>query len=293
MPQNKVISAEVELTPKHVFQIVKALRQYNRVDVQGNYLPYRYHTSHSNKKKPAQKSIHIHMQKIQEYTQIYRTLHSLHMGLGNSLERLYEMEEGAIPPLIKACLDMVCYHNTMQNIPMHECFAKQRAEHWAIVRLAFALCGCSIQAVRTQGLRWSRLRPTKNAALYTEKQGEEIPISIRIPTHKATHHVCTSYSCSGLENIAMGFVEVGTTNIIEKMTFAYYSHQRLYVLPIIESHFFIGKPHPVPQQTLEAFTKHMLYQFEVIENTMNIIHINYVTEALISLLSPPRKVITP
>lgn len=285
--QNDVMT-EVHFTPKYLFQIVKSLKKYNITYRENNHIPYIYQLSRIEEiaRLPKAKLIHMNMKKIKEYTEIYRTLYSVHIGLKNTFARLYEIEDETIPPLIKTCIAMLCNPNTMHNMPIHICFIQEKAKNWTAVRMAFALCGCGIQTIRRYGVRWEKLHLRTDDVLYNRKSKNEIPISIRIPSYKNTHHICTSYSCSGVENIAIGLIEVTQNKIIEKLSFAYCSQERIYILPFIESNFFIGRRYPVSSHILESFRKYMIYQFEIIENTIGAIHIGYVTEAFISLLNP-------
>ncbi len=277
------VMKKTEFSPKYLFQVVKVLKKYDVIYKKDNYLPY-LQISHAEQstQESNETLMPINMKKIKEYAEIYRTLYSVHIGLENTFTRLYQIENETIPPLIKTCITMLYNFNT----PIHMCFTQEKAHNWIALRIAFALCGCSIQTIRRNGVKWEKLHLNTDSILYNKKSKNEIPISIRIPTGKNTHYICTSYSCSGLENIAIGLIEVTQNKIIEKLSFTYCSHERIYILPLIESNFFIGKRYPVSSNILESFKKHIFYQFEIIKDTIGIMHINYVTEALISLLNP-------
>ena len=269
------------ITPRHLFQIKNILKNYEHIHVAGITPFYPYDTTHGTT---------IDMRKIKEYTGISRTLHAIHIGLGNTCEKIINLEyKDAIPSLINTCIEQTCRFDRQHVFPLQSCFYRDTLERWNILRMGFALCGCSLYIIQTTSSQQIKL-PLESSFIYDASAiSHELPISLQIPLISHTHHILTSYSCSGCDNIAMGFINTTPAQkTIEHIAFAYYAEKKLYVLPYADARIFIGKTYPIEYEfiDLDFIQKRLIAQYDSITHIFGKKHARYVSEALLSLLNP-------
>lgn len=299
-------------SPRSCAQLSRLLRKCGSVQAEGVKSFYRGRFLQS-EIAPAQA---VQLRKIREYTSTYQTLHMLRIGLDTTLEQLKKLSENrAISALIGGSINRAGSSADLPYTPLHACFTRDPLEKYAMLRFAFALCGCTLRTVRKTGIRQKKLslamlfdRPDARgeSSQYSENALEqfvffpaedlsEMPISLSVPLNapwagaaiSRSHYVLTSFSPSGADNIAMGLVTVNEQQTVETLTFAYTSGRKFYVLQPADARFFLGREYPISENILELFRKRMLAQFDAISETMGKTHVSYISEALIALLLNP------
>lgn len=147
-------------SPRSCAQLARLLRQHGSLQAEGMKSFYRGRFLQGgsflqDESAPAQS---VQLRKIREYTSTYQTLHMLRIGLDTTLEQLKKLSESrAISALIGGSINRAGFSADLPYTPLHACFTRDPLAKYAVLRFAFALCGCTLRTVRKTGLRQKKL----------------------------------------------------------------------------------------------------------------------------------------